>query len=88
MRRRISKQKRRECLRNGAIIISEKWLKDPESKERWFETNLFFNGWNIHAPGKDELEAYQGALFCVESSKDEPGPVVYHPKLLNKKHPL
>ena len=86
MRRRIAKQKRRKCLKHGAIILSEKWLKYPDGI--FYETNLYFNGWNIHAPGKDELEAYQGALFCVESSMDEPGPVVYDPKLLHKKHSL
>ena len=84
MRRRIAKQKRRECLRHGAIILSEGWLKWPEDGSKWYEANLYFNGWNIHAPGKDELEAYQGALFCVESSKDEPGNAVYIPKVTEK----
>ena len=86
MRRRIAKRKRRECLRNGAIIISEQWNKDLEYGYKWYNVHLFFNGWDIHAPGKDELDAYQGALFCVLSSIDEPGNAVYIPP--QKKHPL
>ena len=68
-------KKRKAVLQKGATIRSERWIKYPGEK-KFYEVNIFCNGWNIHAPGMTKLEAFKGALFCVDCALEEQGPAI------------
>ena len=74
MRRKIARRKRKEILKKGAEIVSEYWVTEPDwkRKDRGFVVVVNYCGWNIHAPGYDELAAYKSALECFPSCEEEP----------------
>ena len=72
MRRKIAKRKRREILAKGAEIVSERWVIDHDPEEKCFIVEVNYCGWNIHAPERDELAAYNAVLECFPDCEAEP----------------
>lgn len=72
MRRKIAKRKRRYALRKGAEILHEGWCKEPEWNDKYYEAHVRYCGWTIMAPGRDELEVYNGVLACFPGCEKEP----------------
>lgn len=71
MRRKIAKRIRREILKH-AELIKEGWIKEGQNKkDRCFEVECEYNGWNIYSPDDNELSAYKGALACIKYLMEE-----------------
>lgn len=64
MRNRFAKYKRSNLLRQGAKIITEKWIKEPgwKRKDIGYEVIFLYNGLEYHCASHDKLSAYQLAL--------------------------
>ena len=69
MRRKIAKRKRRELLRYGATILEEGWIREPgwSRKDIGYGINFQYREWNCSCAGRDELEAYQDALWIIKN---------------------
>lgn len=64
MRKRFARQKRRSLLREGAEILSEKWIKEPgwKRKDIGYSVNFVYEGRTYYCAGHDELSTYTVAL--------------------------
>lgn len=67
-------RKRRVLLRKGVEIIEEGRIKDDNGKyySEGYLVEFNYHGWKVSAPGKDMLEAYNGALFAAKTCEEEP----------------
>ena len=64
MRRKISKRLKRQCIKEGAVIIKEEFVREPcwRRKDCCFTAEVKFRGWTYFANGFDALEAYRCLL--------------------------
>ena len=69
MRRKIAKRKRRECIRMGASIQHEGWVKEHGWKRKniGYSVRATYDGWTYISAGDDELEAYNLLLWGLKT---------------------
>ena len=65
MRRKIAKRRRRDILALGGVFEKEEW-----SKENYYLVYVRYERYEFHAAGKDELEAYQTAIWSMKYPLD------------------